>query len=70
MIRGYAAVGLDNPKTPINIGHVLRAAGCFNASMVAIGGVRPTRVRLSGAVTDTQKLIDIYQCCGMRIYTI
>ena len=34
----YAAIGLYNPKSAVNVGHVLRAAGCFNAAMVATGG--------------------------------
>ena len=33
--RGYAAIGLDNPKTNANIGAVLRAAGIFGCAMVA-----------------------------------
>ncbi len=33
-MRGYAAIGLDNPKTPANMGSVLRAAGCYQASLV------------------------------------
>lgn len=54
-MRGYAAIGLDNPKTPANMGSVLRAAGCFDASMVAFGGERPARLRVSKCMTDTQK---------------
>lgn len=38
--RGYAAIGLDNPKTDINVGSVLRAAGIYNASLVAASGGR------------------------------
>jgi tRNA(Leu) C34 or U34 (ribose-2'-O)-methylase TrmL len=41
------AIGLDHAKNPINVGHVLRAAEAFGASMVAITG---NRVRSS---TDT-----------------
>lgn len=39
-IRGYAAIGLIRPKTPANVGAVLRAAGCYGASMVAMTGQR------------------------------
>lgn len=28
--RGFAAVGLVNPKTRENVGSVLRAAGCYD----------------------------------------
>lgn len=51
--RGYAAIGLVNPKTPANVGSVLRAAGCYDASMVAISGDR--FFRMSKIATDTQK---------------
>ena len=38
--RGYFAIGLDNPKTPANVGGVLRAAGCYEAALVAVSGTR------------------------------
>lgn len=47
--RGYAAIGLHLPKSPVNVGEVLRAAGCYGAAMVAASGQRYTRSR-----TDTQ----------------
>lgn len=59
-MRGYAAIGLNSPKCNHNIGSVLRAAGCYNASMVAISGKRYQR-----ALTDTQrtyKHIPLLQC--------
>lgn len=52
-MRGFAAIGLDNPKCPANIGGVLRACGCYGAKLVVIAGPRPGR--LSGLSTDTQK---------------
>lgn len=54
-MRGYAAVGLDNPKTPANIGSVLRAAGCYQAALVVLSGQRPARLRGLKCMTDTQK---------------
>lgn len=60
MNRGFAAVGLHQPKTPRNIGSVLRAAGCFDAAMVAASGTRYQR-----ACTDTQasyKHMPLIQC--------
>ncbi len=45
--RGYAAVGLVNPKTNINVGSVLRAAHAFEAAMVVVQGARYHK-----AVTD------------------
>lgn len=50
MTRGYAAVGLFHPKTPANVGSVLRAAHCYGAAMVAQTGDRYRK-----ASTDTQK---------------
>lgn len=46
--RGFSCIGLDNPKTDINVGSVLRAAGVFECAMVAISGRRYGRSR-----TDT-----------------
>ena len=48
--RGYAVVALDNPKNNLNVGSALRAAGCFGASMVIVGGRRNSYRR---APTDT-----------------
>ena len=52
--RGYAAVGLDNPKTPINVGQVLRALGCFGSSLLAISGNRAAD-RLNSIPTDVNR---------------
>lgn len=35
--RGFACVALDRPADPVNVGHVLRAALCFQARMVILG---------------------------------
>ena len=48
--RGYAAIGLDHPKSAVNIGTALRAAGCFGAALVVVSGKRYHRVG-----TDTMK---------------
>lgn len=48
--RGYSAIGLDNPKTNVNVGSVLRAAGVYGAAFVAASGRR-----YSSAPTDTMK---------------
>lgn len=47
---GYSAIGLFQPKTPANVGSVLRAADCFGAAMVIIQGRRYEK-----ACTDTTK---------------
>lgn len=36
----FVAIGLENPKTPDNVGSVLRAVGCFNAQAVYYTGQR------------------------------
>jgi len=52
-MRGFCCIGLDDPKTPENVGGVLRAAGCYGAAFVAVGG--PRMARLCRSRTDTQK---------------
>ena len=53
MIRGYAAIGLDNPKNGVNVGGVMRAAHCYRAGLVVIGG--PRRTKLLRNPTDTMQ---------------
>lgn len=50
--RGYAGIGLVQPKTPSNIGSALRAAGCYGASFVAVSGRRYKKT--SQLITDVQ----------------
>jgi tRNA(Leu) C34 or U34 (ribose-2'-O)-methylase TrmL len=54
MSRGFAAVGLVNPKCRENVGSVLRAAGCYESSLVVIAGMRPDHF-MGRIATDTQK---------------
>ena len=49
-MRGFAAIGLDNPKSEINVGSAMRAVGVYGASMLAISGRR-----LRSGCTDTMK---------------
>ncbi|MFC3025279.1 RNA methyltransferase [Vibrio zhugei] len=47
-------IGLYNPKSPANVGAVMRAAGCYDATQVRYNGVRYNRaVKLQ---TDTKKV--------------
>lgn len=39
--RGYAVVGLDNPKTDINVGSAMRAVGVYEAAMLMTSGATP-----------------------------
>ena len=50
MSRGFACIGLDNPKNSLNVGSALRAAGIYGASFVAATGKR-----FGSAPTDTMK---------------
>lgn len=43
-------IGVHQPKNSLNVGSILRAAGCYEADLVAVAG---SRYRES--VTDTQK---------------
>jgi len=49
-MRGYAAIGLDNPKNSVNVGSALRAAGVYGAVFVAASGRR-----YGSGPTDTMK---------------
>ena len=49
-------IALTNPKSPTNVGAVLRAAGCFGASQIIYSGNRYDIAKKYA--TDTQKAID------------
>lgn len=49
-MRGFAAIGLLQPKTVENVGSALRACHCYEASLMAVQGKRYHR-----ASTDTLK---------------
>ena len=53
MQRGYACIGLDNPKTAANVGMAMRAAGCYGAVSVFYSGDRYNRYKKFH--TDPQK---------------
>lgn len=62
--RGYAAIGLNQPKTPANVGSVLRAAHCYGAALVVTSGQRYTR-----APTDPQaayRHLPLVQCADLH----
>lgn len=65
-MRGYAAIGLDHPKSAVNVGAALRAAGAYGAVFVAASGKR-----FGPGPTDTMKrykhlpflrLDDVFDC--------
>ena len=49
-MRGYAIVGLDNPKNSINVGSAMRAVGVYGAN-----GLIYTGKRVRPGQTDTMK---------------
>lgn len=55
--RGFTGIGLIQPKTPANVGSVMRAAGCYGVSLVAVEGERGARATglVTGNATDTMK---------------
>lgn len=53
--RGYAAIGLVQPKTPANVGSALRAAGCYGVDLVAVEGERGRNSFITSNATDTMK---------------
>ncbi|MDY6894336.1 MAG: RNA methyltransferase [Thermotogota bacterium] len=50
MSRGYACIGLDNPKTSANVGAAMRAVHVYGAAMLVCSGNR-----LGTGILDTQK---------------
>ena len=52
--RGYACVALEGPTDPVNVGHTLRAAMCFDARMVIIAGA-PVGLHVNRLHTDPQR---------------
>jgi tRNA(Leu) C34 or U34 (ribose-2'-O)-methylase TrmL len=54
-MRGFFAIALLRPKSPENIGGVLRAAGCYGAHFVAIEGDRTMSTKGIRHKTNTQK---------------
>jgi len=48
--RGFCGIGLDNPKSMLNIGSAMRACGVYGAHFLALSGVRYRKAR-----TDAMK---------------
>ncbi|KJG27937.1 TrmH family RNA methyltransferase [Photobacterium angustum] len=51
--QGYSCIGLFNPKTPENVGSVMRAAGCYAVNSVFYTGTRYDHA--AQFCTDTKK---------------
>lgn len=48
--RGFAAIGLDNPKDSHNVGSAMRAVGVYGAALLVVSGKR-----IKAGSTDTMK---------------
>lgn len=55
-MNSHVIIALTNPKSPTNVGGVLRAAGCFGAQEIIYSGNRYDIAK--NFATDTQKMID------------
>jgi tRNA(Leu) C34 or U34 (ribose-2'-O)-methylase TrmL len=55
MTKSKAIIGLLNPKSPTNVGAVMRAAGCYRAHSVFFTGVRYPRA--ASYQTDTKNVM-------------
>jgi tRNA(Leu) C34 or U34 (ribose-2'-O)-methylase TrmL len=69
VMRGFASVGLVRPKDPANVGGVLRAAYCYDASLVVIAGDRSKAKDgiLHGTNTlKSERHIPIIRCNDLR----
>ena len=53
-MRGFAAIGLNRPKDPCNVGGVLRAAHCYHAALVAIAGDRSPNKQIRSPTNTTK----------------
>jgi tRNA(Leu) C34 or U34 (ribose-2'-O)-methylase TrmL len=54
MIESTLSIGLSNPKNPVNVGLVMRAAGCFQVNSVFYTGKRYDRA--ASFNTDTKNV--------------
>lgn len=61
--RGFAAIGLERPKSAVNIGSALRAAMCYGAASIAISGERVDGKAIKSAAntTQTQRHIPVHR---------
>jgi tRNA(Leu) C34 or U34 (ribose-2'-O)-methylase TrmL len=62
MLEPIACIGLINPKSPENVGMVMRAAGCYAADKVFYTGERFNRARKF--FTDTKNIHEKIPLCA------
>jgi tRNA(Leu) C34 or U34 (ribose-2'-O)-methylase TrmL len=66
MSHPKVTIGLSNPKSPTNVGAVLRAAGCFQADSILYTGIRYDRA--AAFCTDTQNLSKSIPLTGVSCF--
>lgn len=64
MSKSYACIGLHNPKSPENVGSVMRAAGCFGVNSVYYTGNRYDIAK--PFYTDTHKTYEQLPLVGVE----
>ncbi|MFT7685840.1 MAG: tRNA(Leu) C34 or U34 (ribose-2'-O)-methylase TrmL [Candidatus Azotimanducaceae bacterium] len=64
MKNSYACIGLFNPKSPENVGSVMRAAGCYGVNSVFYTGKRYDRAK--PFYTDTKKVYESLPLIGVN----
>lgn len=62
-----ASIGLVNPKSPTNVGAVMRAAGCYGVQSVFYSGERFERARKFA--TDTKNISETIPLIGVDDFT-
>ena len=58
-LKSHVTIGLSNPKTPTNVGAIMRAAGCYQANQVIYTGDRykqAARYNKETLRTDTRNM--------------
>jgi tRNA(Leu) C34 or U34 (ribose-2'-O)-methylase TrmL len=64
MINSFTCIGLVNPKSPENVGSVMRAAGCYGVSSVYYTGPRYDAAK--PFYTDTKKVYEQIPLCAVE----
>ncbi|MBQ0711456.1 MAG: TrmH family RNA methyltransferase [Porticoccus sp.] len=64
MKNSYACIGLFNPKSPENVGSVMRAAGCYGVNSVFYTGTRYDHAK--AFYTDTKKIYATLPLIGVK----
>lgn len=62
--KPQVSIGLFNPKSPENVGAVMRAAGCYSADAVFYTGQRYARA--AQFQTDTKKVVERIPLTGVE----